>query len=229
MTSLSAEILLLALDDEKGSVGTGVSSTLDTALAGAQLLDLAIAKRITIEDKRVIPLDGPPLDDPVLDAALTRILQESKPKKAESIIPKLTKGLRKRLLAQLADEGVVRADLKKILGFIPINRYPEMDGSVEEKLRERLRRVILLDEVPDERTASLAAVIQAADLESLILNRQERKASKERLKDLAEGEALSPAISHAIASVNAAATAAIVAATSASAASCSAGSSSSSC
>lgn len=229
MTSLSAEILLLALDDEKGSVGTGVSSTLDTALAGAQLLELAIAKRITIEDKRVIPLDGPPLDDPVLDAALTRILQEGKPKKAESIIPKLTKGLRKRLLAQLAGNGVVRADLKKVLGFIPVNRYPEVDGSVEDELRERLRGVILRGEVPDERTASLAAVIQAADMESLILDRQERKASKQRLKELAEGEALSPAITHAIASVNAAATAAIVAATSASAASCSAGSSSSSC
>lgn len=228
MTSLSEEILLLALDDEKGSVGTGVSSTLDTALAGAQLLDLAIAKRITIEDKRVIPLDGPPLDDPVLDAALTRILEESKHKKAESMIPKLTKGLRKRLLAQLVEKGIVRADERKVLGFIPKNRYPELNGTVEDELRRRLRDVILLDKVPDERTASLAAVIQAADLESLIMNREERRRSKQRLKELAKGEALSPAIAHAIASVNAAAMGAIVAATSASAASCS-GSSSSSC
>lgn len=225
MTSLSEEILLLALDDEKGHVGTGVSSTLDTALAGAQLLDLAFAKRITIEDKRVIPLDGPPLDDPVLNAALTRILQENKHKKAGSMIPKLTKGLRKRLLAQLVEKGIVRADERKILGVIPKNRYPEMNGAVEDALRRRLRDVILLEREPDERSAALAAVIQAADLEALIMNREERKASKQRLKELAQGEALSPAIAHAIASVNAAAMGAIVAATSSA---CSSASSSSS-
>ncbi|HEU4868849.1 MAG TPA: GPP34 family phosphoprotein [Actinomycetota bacterium] len=204
MTSLSAEILLLALDDEKGNVRMGVSSTLDTALAGAQLLDLALAKRITIEDKRVIPRDGPPLDDPALDSALRRILEQNEHKKAEKIIPKLTKGLRKRLLAQLVDNGIVREDERKVLGFSR-NRYPEMNPAVEDELRRRLRDVILLERTPDERTAALAAVIQAADLESLIMNREERKASKQRLKALAEREALSPAIRHAIAWVNASA------------------------
>jgi hypothetical protein len=225
MPSLSAEILLLALDDEKGTVGMNVSTTLDTALAGGQLLELAIAKRLTIEGKRIILLDGPEIEDPVLGAALERLQQETRPRKAETMIPKLAKGLRKRLLAQLAEQGVVHADERKILGVIPRNRYPEVNGSVEDRLRRRLHDVILMDKQPDERTAALAAVIQAADLESLIMNREERKRSKQRLKDLAEGEALSPAIAHAIASVNAAATAAIVAATSASCAS----SSSSSC
>ncbi len=205
MTSLSEEILLLALDDEKGHVGMGVCITLDTALAGAQLLDLAIAKRITIEDKRVIPLHGPPLEDPVLAAALARIREENEPKKAEKIIPKLTKGLRKRLLAQLVEKGLVREDERKVLGFISKNRYPEANGAVEDELRRRLRDVILVERTPDERTAALAAVIQAADLESLIMNRQERKASKQRLKELAEREVFSPAIRHAIAWVNASA------------------------
>lgn len=204
MTSLSEEILLLALDDDKGHVGTGVSITLDTALAGAQLLDLAIAKRITVEDKRIFPLDDTPLDDPVLDAALTRIREENEPKKADKIIPKLTKGLRKRLLAQLVEKDIVREDERRVLGF-PRNRYPEANGAVENELRRRLRDVILLEREPDERTAALAAVIQAADLEALIMNRQERKASKQRLKHLAEREALSPAIRHAIAWVNASA------------------------
>jgi hypothetical protein len=228
VTSLSAEILLLALDDEKGTVGMNASTTLDTALAGGQLLELAIAKRLTIEDKRIVLLDGPEITDPVLDGALERLQQETRPRKAESMIPKLAKGLRKRLLAQLADEGVVRVDERRVLGIIPRNRYPEANGKVEDELRRRLRDVILLERTPDERTAALAALIQAADLESLIMDRQERKASKQRLKDLANGEALSPAISAAIASVNAAATAAIVAATSASAASCAASSGSSS-
>lgn len=205
MTSLSEEVLLLALDDEKGHVGMGVSSTLDTALAGAQLLDLAIARRIKIEDKRVIVLEGPPLDDPVLNAGLSRILQQSKPKKAESIIPKLAKGLRKRLLAQLVEKGIVREEEGRVFGFFPKNRYPELNGAVEDDLRRRLRNVILAEREPDERTAAVAAVIQAADLETLIMSRDERRASKQRLKELAEGEELTAAIRRAIAWVKAAA------------------------
>lgn len=215
MPSLSGEILLLALDDEKGTVGMNVSTTLDTALAGGQLLELAIARRLTVEDKRVVLIDGPEIEDPVLDAALERLQEETRPRKAQTMIPKLTKGLRKRLLAQLAEQGAVRTEERRVLGLIPRNRYPEANGSFEDQLRRRLRDVILLERTPDERTAALAAVIQAADLESLILNRQERKQAKQRLKELANGEALSPAIAQAIASVNAAATAAIVAATSA--------------
>lgn len=205
MTSLSAEILLLALDDEKGNVRMGVSSTLDTALAGAQLLDLALAKRITIEDKRVIPRDGPPLDDPALDSALRRILEQNEHKKAEKIIPKLTKGLRKRLLAQLVEKGIVREEEGRVFGFFPKNRYPELNGAVEDDLRRRLRNVILAEREPDERTAAVAAVIQAADLETLIMSRDERRASKQRLKELAEGEELTAAIRRAIAWVKAAA------------------------
>src|SRR5687767_5913270 len=117
MPSLSGEILLLALDDEKGTVGMNASTTLDTALAGGQLLELAIAKRLTIEDKRIVLLDGPEITDPVLDAALERLQEETRPRKAETMIPKLTKGLRKRLLAQLAEEGVLREEERRLLGF----------------------------------------------------------------------------------------------------------------
>lgn len=205
MTSLAAEILLLALDDEKGTVGAGVSCTLDTALAGAQLLDLVMARRITIEDKRVFVLDDSPLDDPVLNAGLTRILRESKPKRAESMIPKLAKGLRKRLLAQLVEKGIVCEEEREIFGFIPKKRYPEVNGVVEDDLRRRVRNVVLAELEPDERTAALAAVIQASGFGALIMSRDERKASKQRLKELAQGEELTAAIGRAIAWVNAAA------------------------
>lgn len=178
--------------------------TLDTALAGAQLLDLAIAKRITIEDKRVVPLHGPPPEDPVLKAALSRIQDLNKLKKAESIIPKLSKGLRKRLLAQLVEKGIVSEVESTVFG-IAKNRYPEVNGTVEDEVRKRLRAAILLDQLPDERTLALVAVIQAGDLESLILNREERRASKQRLQELAKGEAFGRAIAHAIKHVNAAA------------------------
>lgn len=212
MPSLSEGLLLLALDDEKGSVGINASTTLDTALAGGQLMDLALLKRIDIRDDRVVVVDPLPVKDTVLNDALTRLREESKPKKASSMIPKLTRGLRKKLLAQLADKGIVEVSERRILGFIPIERHPEADGSVEDALRTGLREVILNHRDPDEKTTCLAALLKAAGLESLILSREEKKASKERLKQIASGEALSPAIAKAVASVNAATMAAVVAA-----------------
>ncbi len=205
MPSISSEILLLALDDQKGSVRMNFSTTLDIALAGGQLMELAMAGRVTIEDKRVIAHDGPPLEDPILQASFARIQEQDKPKKADNMIAKLTKGLRKRMLAQLAEQGVVRVEERKMFGLIPRNRYPEVNGTVEDAVRHRLRAVILHNQVPDERTAALAVVIQAADLQATILNRAERRASKQRLKELARGAVLSPAIASAVASAKAAA------------------------
>ena len=61
--SLSEELLLLALDDQRGTVSMNAATTLDTGLAGAQLLDLALAKPLVIQDKLIIAVDGPALDD----------------------------------------------------------------------------------------------------------------------------------------------------------------------
>ncbi len=229
MTSLSEELLLLALDDKKGSVGMTASTTLDTALAGAQLLDLVLAHKLLLEDGRITVANAAPTGDAVLDEALKKIADDPKTRKPAIWIPKMTKGLRKRLLAELVHKGILAEDRKKLLGFIPSTRHPSLDPTAETEAWDRLRAALLDDVTPDERTAALAAVIQAADLEGLILDRDERKLAKARLKELAKDQAMSPAIASAISSVNAATTAAIMAATASSAAACSAASSSASC
>lgn len=124
MTSLSEELLLLALDDEKGSVGMNASTTLDTALAGAQLLDLVLAHKLNLDSGRIVVSNSAPTGDPVLDLALKNIAGDPNTRKPASWIPKMTKGLRKRLLAELVRKGILAEDKKKILGFIPQHPPP---------------------------------------------------------------------------------------------------------
>lgn len=115
------------------------STTLDTALAGAQLIELVQLGRLGMQDnKRVEVLDESPTGDPALDASLATLV-EARSRKASSLIPKMTKGLRERLLAQLVERGTLREEKSKVLGLFTRTTYPEQDGSAEAEVRRRLR------------------------------------------------------------------------------------------
>ena len=72
---LVQELMLLGLDDDGRVVGR--NPAFDYALAGAVLLELALAERIDVADKRVVPLRGASLREPVLDDALTAVARLS--------------------------------------------------------------------------------------------------------------------------------------------------------
>lgn len=62
MTTLIAEdLLLLVLDDVKGTLTTAYPRT---ALGGAVLIELALAEAVAVEEKRGLALDQSPGDRP---------------------------------------------------------------------------------------------------------------------------------------------------------------------
>lgn len=214
MATLSEELLLLALDDQKGTIPPlRIGEVLDIALAGAQLLELTRSGHVAVEDGRVVAQPAAPPDSPALRQSLDRIAALNKPRKPDAIVLKLTRGLRKILLQQVADKGYVSVEKARVLGFIDRTRYPELDSEVEAQVRERLRAAIVDGQDPDERTVALTALLRAASLESMVLDRAERKAYKQRVKQIADGEQLQADIAKAIVSVQAAVGVAVLAAT----------------
>ena len=103
---LAHELVLLGLDPT-GRIA-GRNPGFDFALAGAVLLDLALAEKIDVVDKRVVPLGGPHSPDAVLDEALGIIARRRR--RAKDAIPRLARGLRKRVLAQLVRDGAARIE-----------------------------------------------------------------------------------------------------------------------
>src|SRR5689334_11165290 len=69
--SLAEDFLLLAYADDGTPLTDGMR--LDNGLGGALLLDLAMAARIDVADKRVVVLDATPTGDRLADQALERI------------------------------------------------------------------------------------------------------------------------------------------------------------
>lgn len=199
MASLSEELLLLALDDEKGSIPVlRIGEFLDIALAGAQLLELIRDGHVSIENGRVVAGHSPPPSDPALRQSLERISGDRRILKPDAAVMKLMKGLRKTLLQQIAGRGLVSVEKERVLGMVPRTRYPEQDGSVQQEVRRRLRTAVLEGSEPDERTVALLAILRAAGLELMVLDRRERKASKDRLKELASAETLSAEVAAAV-------------------------------
>ncbi|MEU4407775.1 GPP34 family phosphoprotein [Streptosporangium sp. NPDC023963] len=206
MTTIAEEVLLLAYDEEQGRQLIG-SSELDAALGGALLAELAVGGRIDLADRKVAVLDATPVGDEELDTALARIAAESKARKPEWWVQRLHSGkLRSRLLARLAERGVLDEERRKILGIFPSTRYPERDPGVELAIRERVQSV-LSGATPDERAAVLIAILHAAKIDRKAFP----GASKERIKEITEGEWAGEAVSQTIAAVNAAVMTAVIA------------------
>lgn len=183
--SLAEELVLLALDEDGSIPPLRVGELLDIALAGAQLLDLTLQEQVKLKNSRIETAHLAPPSGTALRRSLSRIAEQPKPRKPASMIFKLTKGLRKALLGGLADRGLVGTEEDRTLGVFPTTRYPKKVPQVADEIRGRLRRVLLEGATPDPRTAGLIAVIRATHLESLVLDRPERKAAKARLKELA--------------------------------------------
>ena len=142
---LYEEILLLALDDEKGT--TNMGSYHANAMGGAILAELAMCGAIAIskdKKKRVNLRRNVRLDDPILDECLTLVAKAKKPKKASDWVMKFAglKDLKNRAARQLVTKGVLTEETGSVMKIFKRTIYPEVDGGPEKDLRERMKKAI---------------------------------------------------------------------------------------
>lgn len=217
--SLGEELLLLAMDDERGTVHGAAAAALPFGLAGALLLDLTLRGRLAAEGNDLTVADRTPTGDDLLDEALATIAGARRARSARHWIARLSGGashLKDRLLGRLIWRGILRREDRPILGIIPSPRYPAVDFTTEWELRQRIRATVLEGEAPDARTAVLLSLVQACRLADAIFTREERAPARRRLHEIARGECVGTAVAEAVAGMEAAAAAAVIAATSAS-------------
>lgn len=216
--SLREEVLLLALDDEKGSEGS--EGTLGYGLAAAILVELASAGCLVEEHGKLVPgPEGAP-HDPLLADALDEIASSRKPRKAQHWVERLPSkpgDLKQRVAGGLVERGVLEEDRGRVLGLIPRTRYPQADPGPERSLRERLAAVLLEGREPSPHDALLLAVIEPLDLVKRVVPKDRRKDAARRAREVADPGLLGSAVGDAAAV--AAATAAAGAAAAATAAS----------
>jgi hypothetical protein len=212
--NLAEELTLLAYDDD-GTPGTD-GTHLDNGLGGALLLELALAGRVDVRDKRVVVVDANPTGDPLVDEALGRIAAEERGRKPGHWVSKFAGQTRPKVLDTLVRQGVLTVEKDKVLGVFPRKRYPSPHGAepvAEAQARQRMRAALLGSGPVEPRTAALCALVAATGLERKVFADLDRKQVKTRLKELGEGAWAADAVQKTIEEVQAAIMVAVVAAT----------------
>ncbi|MDP9793220.1 hypothetical protein J2S43_001732 [Catenuloplanes nepalensis] len=163
--SLAEELVLIAYDTDGTAWGTGTA--VDFAVAGAHLMELALAGRIAMRDGRIAVLDPAPTGSPLADAALAVLAADPKPRRPKEAVNLLSKKALQPVLDRLVESGVMERHDQKVLLVVPFTRYPS-PGGVEhptETERRRLMHAAVTDPhaTPDDRTQALVALVTAAD------------------------------------------------------------------
>lgn len=193
MLHLHEEILLLALDGDKGTIPMSAGMW-QNAAGGALVAELLLAGRVRATDEkkpRLEVVDPTPLGDPVLDAALAEMAGREKLRKGADWVQKF--GSQGKLKQQIADNlvtrGVLRREEGKVLWVFNTTHYPERDGRHEREVVRRMERAIFIDGGDIEpRTLVLVSLCKAADLLGLHFDKKRLKNRKDHLKKLCDGE-----------------------------------------
>lgn len=215
--TLPEELLLIALDDERGS------GRADVALGGAVLSELVFqgVLEVVVEGKKsfVQPIAGAAApDNELLAECFGDVVESKKRRQASHWVNKfgMKRDLRSRVARPLVDRGVLDERRRKIL-FVTLTSFPELDPGPEARMTERLRAAIEHDHVtPDPRTAALVSMANAAGVLSNNVDKKMLRNRKKRLAELSEGEHVGTAVKSALDATNAAIVAGIVAASAAS-------------
>ncbi|UPY38837.1 GPP34 family phosphoprotein [Sediminicoccus sp. KRV36] len=199
MLSLPEEIVLLTLDDETGRAIGRQGLATSIALAGAVLMELALAGRVDTDRNRLELLDRSPTGDAVLDAGLALLTDARDSRGALMLLAREEAGLRPAVLSALLSRGLLRQVDGRVLLVFPERRYfkPE-DRPEPREVRARLIRSVERDDIPEPREALLLGLARATALLPLLLPLELLAARQERIALLARLEALNRSVSETV-------------------------------
>lgn len=216
--SLHEQVLLLALDDDRGTVHS--SGYYAYAVAGGVLAELLLAERIELQrrgkKKPLVTLArATQTGDPVADEVLEKIRTAKRQAALDTWVARVaqTAKLKHRVAERLARKGVLRMAEDRVLLLFRRRIYPELDPRPERELVESLRHAILDDDPVDSRTAILVSLAWRANLLRPVLDKKELKRRKDRLEAVGRGDAVADATRCAIDAMQAAIMAATTAST----------------
>ena len=207
MLRFAEEILLLLLDNEEGDFASSIApSALDTIMAGAVLMDLALEDRIDTDAEKLMLTDATPVGDDLLDPVLADIAKEPGSRPVGHWLER-TAGqageIRERALARLVGRGILKSDDRSLFFLshrvLRSKRYPIVGGETVEEVDFRIMRLLFSDDIPNPRDVVIVSLAAAANVFARILSREELAEAQPRIDLIRKMDLIGRSVARAVA------------------------------
>ncbi len=199
MLRLVEEIILLLLRDDGRFVRTP-NWSMDYAVAGAVLMDLAMENRIDTDLDNLILLDSTPLGDDLLDPTLAEIAEGEQRDTRYWVEHTAEQAavIRENAITRLVDIGILEREDDHFLWVFRSRRYPVIDGKAEREVKLRIMGVLFSEEIPYPRDIMLICLADACDIFRQILTARELTQASDRIEVVRRLDLIGQAMSKAI-------------------------------
>ena len=168
-------MLLLLLDEEEGIFLSIGKNTLELAMAGAVLLELAFAGRIDSDLERMMIVNRTPTGDALLDDVLERMAQRRELDDTggwiEALALEKTASIQEHALASLVQRGILKREEKRLfqetvehLWIFRSPRYFPVAGESRHNAGTRFAEVLYTHDIPDPRDIALIGLADACGI-----------------------------------------------------------------
>jgi hypothetical protein len=201
MLTMLEEVVLLAVDEQTGSLRSTREFGTAYALVGAVFFDLALARKIDTDTEDIHIIDTKPTGNATLDRVLAHMAGRPGLKTVRSWIEEifLQRGdLEGEALASLIGQGILRHEKSKLLWIIDVERFPLVDNQPQQHVTLRLAQTILSDAIPDTRDIMLVSIAEPCGLLSYVLSDSTLRLRKPRIDMLCNLETISRKVAAAI-------------------------------
>lgn len=197
---ISEELLILAIDDDKGIVGARLKTVLRYGLAGAFLAELVQARKIHLEEDRLTISSSKPSGDALLDDIMAMITAENKPRKLNRWILAIGNKLTiKQVALRLVERKVLVIEKKQYSWVIPYPPFPQVEASAKYLVKQHLRGIVMAGEPANPADIILLSLLKGCRLLRLVFTRDERKYADQKVDTLVQGEVFGEALAKVLA------------------------------
>ncbi len=205
MLTMLEEVVLLAVDEQTGSLRSTREFGTAYALVGALFFDLALARKIDTDTETITIVDRTPTGVPALDRLLVGLDGKPNLTTVRDWIEELflrRDDLEGEALGSLIAQGVLRHEKTKRLWIIDVERFPMVNNRPQQHVKARLAQAILTDAIPDTRDIMLVSIAEQCGLLGYVLSDTQLDSRRHRIQTLCNLETISRKVSDAIAGLD---------------------------
>jgi golgi phosphoprotein 3 len=209
MLTCAEELLLLAHDENSGQFANLQDLLMNTALAGAVLMDLAILNRVDTDVSALVVLDRAPTGEKLLDFALATLgTLPAKTTTVDALDALRRQGdeIEQMVLARLIERRILQEREGRFLWVFESRRYPLIDGKELQEVKRRIADLLLSDEIPEPRDIVIIALAQACGLLRRVFSDSELRSAQKRIDQIAKLDLIGQAMTDMMIELNAALT-----------------------